>query len=212
MADGSGLRYSLLMRTGLKISLASLVALNIMAGSAGAAPRTVEVQVGPDGASVYSPSAVHVRMGDAVRWTWGSDGHTVTHANSLSGFDSGVLGTGATFSHTFVWAGTYRYSSTGEDGMHGIVRVPMRIQPHQPDEQTAIRFVVGTVDVAEPLWYQVAGRFPGGDWVNAYISRTGSFTAGPLPSGTKQYRVRVMNFGTREHTGWSPVETLTISD
>jgi plastocyanin len=51
-----------------------------------------------------------------VRWTWASAGHSVT-SGTVSGitatpdgkFDSGVLISGATFTHKFDTAGTFEY-------------------------------------------------------------------------------------------------------
>ena len=54
----------------------------------------------------FSPASVTVAPGGTVSWTNQSDrDHTVTGA----GFDSGVLGGGGRFSHTFPSAGTFSY-------------------------------------------------------------------------------------------------------
>jgi plastocyanin len=70
----------------------------------------------------FDPAAVTVHAGDTVLWTDnGTDpkGHTVTG----SGFDSGILQTGAVFSFTFPAAGTFSYACSVHPEMKGTVRV-----------------------------------------------------------------------------------------
>lgn len=68
----------------------------------------------------FSPANLTITHGTAVTWMNG-DGvqHTVTSSStSTDAFNSGQLGGGATFSHTFNTAGTYHYycQNHGADG------------------------------------------------------------------------------------------------
>lgn len=86
------------------------------------------VDVGPGFA--FSPSTIAVAPGETVTWSWLGSPHSTT-SDSTSGpetWDSGVLSTGATFSHTFTTPGTYPYhcsihGAPGGIGMSGTVVV-----------------------------------------------------------------------------------------
>lgn len=71
---------------------------------------------------VYLPGAATVPVGTTV--TWGNDdpiAHTVTWADRT--VDSGRMGPGATFSHTFNQPGVYEYFCTLHQNMKGTVTV-----------------------------------------------------------------------------------------
>ena len=94
-----------------------------------AGATTFNVTVGPNGNLVFMPSSVTIHPGDQVKWTWGSDFHSTTSGSPgmPSGiWDSGVINSGATFTHTFNTAGTFPYYCTVHGqccGMVGTVRV-----------------------------------------------------------------------------------------
>src|SRR3984893_17016550 len=80
-----------------------------------------DVTVGPNGMLQFSPSTLTISVGDTVRWTWGSSGHSVTSGTPCS-VDSqfcspndtncaaGTLSNmGTVYQHTFAQAGTYSY-------------------------------------------------------------------------------------------------------
>jgi plastocyanin len=68
----------------------------------------------------FSPSSIEIAVGDSVEWTNDDDrDHTVTG----SGFDSGNLGNGRSFSHTFSKAGKYPYRCSLHPRMKGTVVV-----------------------------------------------------------------------------------------
>lgn len=72
----------------------------------------------------FSPEALSVDVGATITWTNGGedeDGHTVTAEDGS--FDSGVLATGASFSHTFAGAGTVAYFCATHPEMEGTVTV-----------------------------------------------------------------------------------------
>ncbi len=89
---------------------------------------TVTVTVG-NGGPVFTPSSVTIQPGDTVRWTWSTSGHSSTSGtpgvpNGL--WDSGILGQGATFTHTFNTVGSFPYYCTPHGlccGMTGTVTV-----------------------------------------------------------------------------------------
>ena len=79
--------------------------------------------------SVFRPTPDTVGVGLSVTWT-NNDGitHTVVAAPSSADlFDSGNIGSGGAFSHTFAAPGTYSYycriHGTPTSGMHGTIVV-----------------------------------------------------------------------------------------
>ncbi|PYK29089.1 MAG: hypothetical protein DME59_00445, partial [Verrucomicrobia bacterium] len=102
--------------------LATIASLFAYANSACAA--TIDVTVGPNGQLIFSPSTVTIHPGDTVRWTWSSDFNSTTSGipgmpNGI--WDSGILNTGATFSHTFNSTGNFPYYCTVHGGCCGMV-------------------------------------------------------------------------------------------
>jgi plastocyanin len=99
----------------------------LSAGAGRAATKTV--QVGPNGALVFSPSTVTVNVGDTVEWVWGSGVHSTTRDTGPETWDSGVSGPPQMFSHTFHRAGMFPYfcSVHQQLGMVGtvVVRQPV---------------------------------------------------------------------------------------
>jgi len=76
--------------------------------------------------SSFQPSEITVAAGDTVTWTnEDSATHTVTGDKTVAGddFESGNLGNGKTFSHTFSQAGTYPYHCSIHTNMKGTVIV-----------------------------------------------------------------------------------------
>jgi plastocyanin len=89
---------------------------------------TIQVQVGAGGLK-FTPQDVTIHVGDTVQWTWVVSGHSSTSGtpgNPDGKWDSGVLNAGATFSFTFLTAGTFNYFCTPHGvccGMIGSVTV-----------------------------------------------------------------------------------------
>jgi plastocyanin len=77
--------------------------------------------VGPDGALVFSPASLTIRVGDTVHWVWASAGHSVVSGtngtadnhfcspNNTSCDNPPLSLMGATYDHTFTAAGTFPY-------------------------------------------------------------------------------------------------------
>ena len=92
------------------------------------------ITVGP--ALAFSPSTVTVTPGETVTWVWAAGPHSTT-SKATTGpetWNSGVLNSGATFSHLFSTPGTYPYycsvhSSPGGTTMNGVVLVALPPSP-----------------------------------------------------------------------------------
>lgn len=100
---------------------AGVILRNLSAGTA-----DIEIVTGAMTAAVpFSPRTYTVTVGTAVTWINKDQtgvAHTVT-SNVTGQFESGMLTTGATFSHTFTAAGTYYYHCTPHPQMWGVVIV-----------------------------------------------------------------------------------------
>jgi len=72
----------------------------------------------------FSPQTIEIAAGDTVTWTNNdSTSHTATQSPSGSGFQSGTLAPGASFSQTFDTPGTYDYFCEFHANMTGTVVV-----------------------------------------------------------------------------------------
>jgi len=84
---------------------------------------TFDVSVASGGLR-FSPSTVTIQVGDTVKWTWVGGGHSSTSGTPGSpdgNWNSGILSSGATFSHTFDAAGTFPYYCTPHGACCGMV-------------------------------------------------------------------------------------------
>jgi plastocyanin len=88
----------------------------------------------------FAPPTVTINIGDTVTWT-NNDGAMHTTTSDTPGlWDSGDLGTSATFQHTFSQAGTFPYHCERHPGMQATVVVqapggtstPTRTSTHTP--------------------------------------------------------------------------------
>ena len=87
--------------------------------TAGSSPTTHYIDIEN---MAYSPASITINVGDTIVWENKDSGpHTVT-ANDGS-FDSGYMGSGATFSFTFTSAGTFDYYCAYHSMMTGTVIV-----------------------------------------------------------------------------------------
>lgn len=88
---------------------------------AAAAPGAIAVDIS---GFAFNPATLNVKVGDTVTWTNNdSTAHTVTQKPSGSGFQSGTLPPGQSFSFTFDTAGTYDYYCEFHASMSGQVVV-----------------------------------------------------------------------------------------
>ncbi len=68
----------------------------------------------------FNPATVTISKGTTVTWT---QEDSTTHSVTGTGFDSGGLSQGQTFSHTFNEAGTFDYGCSFHPSMNGTVIV-----------------------------------------------------------------------------------------
>ena len=99
------------------------------------------VTVGPGGALMFSPATLPIHVGDTVRWTWDSPGHSVVSGTATATTETPdgkfcspsdtncstiqLSNMGATYEHTFNTAGTFPYfcAPHGTLGMTGTIQV-----------------------------------------------------------------------------------------
>jgi plastocyanin len=69
----------------------------------------------------FSPNSVSISVNDSVKWTWAGSPHSTTSDTGL--WESGVQGTGATFTHTFTSAGSFPFHCSVHPFMTGTISV-----------------------------------------------------------------------------------------
>jgi len=109
----------------MPVSLALFLAIFGMVGSVPVAAQSNTVQVSIVSTTTYSPAVVTVVIGinNTVVWTNNDNVvHTVTGTN-LTGFNSGNISPGATYSYTFDTPGVYPYKCLIHPTMTGTVIV-----------------------------------------------------------------------------------------
>lgn len=77
----------------------------------------------------FSPATVNISVNDSVKWTWAGAPHSTTSDTGL--WDSGIFGTGATFTRVFTSAGSFPYHCTVHPFMQGAINVQAANVPPQ---------------------------------------------------------------------------------
>ena len=91
----------------------------------------------------FQPSTINVQIGDTVTWTNnGAFTHTVTSDGGSGPLNSGSLGTGGTYSFTFLSDGTYNYHCTFHISMKGTVTVGSVIPEYSSTALVALGLMV----------------------------------------------------------------------
>ncbi|MBI1177783.1 CHRD domain-containing protein [bacterium] len=96
---------------------------------------TVFVTVGPNASLTFSPANVTIQAGDTVTWQWAAGLHSTTSGNPGAPdglWDSGVIGAGSTFSHTFNTTGNFPYYCTPHAGFGMVGVVSVQAPQNQP--------------------------------------------------------------------------------
>jgi plastocyanin len=137
---------------------------------------TVDVAVGPNFTFVFDPDTVNISVGDTVRWTWGSSGHSVTSGPPCTADSqycspddmncaNGILSnSGMVYTHTFATPGAYSYHCAAHCiiGMTGTVNVSGGCSPSGwsagPDLPTPLVRAVGVYFQADGNFYTMGGR------------------------------------------------------
>lgn len=116
----------------------------VQSGKRLAGSQVFDVAVGPAGNKIrFVPDTLNILVGDTVRWTWGSDDHSVTSGAPCTpdgqfcspdntNCDAGILSnTGFVYEHTFTQAGSYSYFCALHcfAGMTGVVNVASSQRP-----------------------------------------------------------------------------------
>jgi plastocyanin len=114
----------------------------VRSGNRLAGSQVFDVAVGPAGNKIrFVPDTLNILVGDTVRWTWGSDDHSVTSGTPCTAdgrfcspdntnCDAGILSnTGFVYEHTFTQTGNYSYFCALHcfAGMTGVINVA---RPH----------------------------------------------------------------------------------
>jgi len=114
----------------------------VRSGTRLAGSQVFDVAVGPAGNKIrFVPDTLNILVGDTVRWTWGSDDHSVTSGTPCTAdgqfcspdnttCDAGILSnTGFVYEHTFTRTGSYSYFCALHcfAGMTGVINVA---RPH----------------------------------------------------------------------------------
>jgi plastocyanin len=108
----------------------------VVSGIPSGTGQVFDVAVGQDGFS-FTPSTANISVGDTVRWTWFSNGHSVTSGDPCTAdgqfcspnnmnCDQAILSnTGTVYEFTFAQAGTFNYFCVAHCilGMTGVVNV-----------------------------------------------------------------------------------------
>jgi len=111
-----------------KLILKKAIMTNVFGETAVIIPNEAAELSCAESGSCFLPSEVTVGVGETV--TWSNDGsviHTITSGNPEDGpddvFDSSIIMSGDTFSHTFTEAGQYDYFCMIHPWMQGTVLV-----------------------------------------------------------------------------------------
>jgi plastocyanin len=171
--------------------LIAAVAVALCAAAPGAAQAN-DVAVGIP-AKYFVPSQLQVVVGDTVRWS-NSDHDTHNLVADDGEFDSGFLGTGGSFSHTFTAVGDHPYICTIHQYMTGEVdAVPIALAGPEAPPTEGERFTLtgrapaGVASVQLERAATKDGPFaPAG--LTATTSADGSFTATITADSTAAWR------------------------
>jgi len=142
----------------------------------------------------FRPGTVTVQPGATLTWlNTGAAPHTVTSRAGL--FDSGLIGSGGRYSHTFAQPGTYQYFCTFHPDMSATILVPApggAVPPPAPAPPPPPPSVAGDVRIADFSFGPATLSVPAGStvrWVNGGVAphtvtaRDGSFDSGFLSTG-----------------------------
>ena len=155
----------------------------------------VDVMVGPGGGFTFHPFTVNISVGDTVRWTWGSSGHSVTSGppcaadsqycspNDMNCSPGSLSNSGTSIRIHSRHAGTYSYLCIAHClfGMTGIVNVSGSCGQSGwsagPDMPTVLVRAVGVYFQANGNFYAMGGRtsdLAGSDFQHAFEYTPGS--------------------------------------
>jgi plastocyanin len=173
-----------------------------VSGVPSATSQIVDVAVG-QGGFVFVPDTVNISVGDTVRWTWATSGHSVSSGPPCfvdsqfcspndTNCPAGTLSNaGTVYTHTFSEPGVYTYFCFAHCaiGMRGVVNVAGGCAPSGwstgPDMPTVLVRAVGVHFQADGNFYTVGGRtsdLAGSDFQHVLKFDTTSNTWTQMPS------------------------------
>ena len=166
-------------------------------GVPSATSTTVDVMVGPGGTFTFNPSTINISVGDTVRWTWDSSGHSVTSGapctsdgqfcspNNTNCSTCVLSNQGFVYEFTFTQAGNFSYFCCAHCslGMTGVVNVSAA-SPTPTPTATAIATATPTVTPTATAT-AIATATPTGT-----PTAIPSATATATPTGTPARRTR----------------------
>ena len=150
---------------------------------AGADSRAATVEVSMQDFS-FTPQTISINVGDTVQWTNNGGSHTTTSGSNCTAdgtWNSGLLGQGQSFSHTFTEAGTFPYFCIPQCGIGMTGTVVVAAAPAPTALLTVTKAGVGEVTVTS----SPAGISCGTDCTETYpVDTAVTLTATAAPGTT----------------------------
>jgi len=184
----------------------SIMGATVVATGLAVAPTATSTAVGPTVSVMnmqFTPATLSTPLGSTVTWSFGDPmSHTTT---STQGFwNSGLKGSGSTYTHTFGSSGSYPYRCTIHPSMTGVVNVPVGRSGSSASGWT-LRWATA---VAAGRTYDVQARKGSGAW-KVLKNDTAAASATFKKKGTWSVRARTMQGSAT--SGWSPAVKVTTS-
>jgi len=128
---------SLILATALVLIVVASIVVPLLP-SADAATQSVDIKN-----SAFTPSSITIAPGDSVTWT---NSDSITHTVTGSGWGSGNIANGATYTHQFNTTGDFAYHCSIHTYMTGVVHVSSGTSP--PPTTTPRPFLSGMALIA----------------------------------------------------------------
>ena len=174
-------------------------------------PRAATVLVLPSG---LTPSGLKVAQGTAVEWTFLAPGtHSVVDTSGMSLFNSGSRPIAASYSFSFLWAGTYPYEDNG-DLATGSVKVPVTAKPKSGGTSTGFTLTWAAGPPPAGFVFDVQVKRPGHssfvDWKHGTSALSAKFTP-DAGKGTYSFRARLRKASSGAVSGYSAALKIKVT-
>lgn len=144
----------------------------MLAGPLSGQAAVTNVSIGDD---FFNPASVTINVNDQVLWTWaGNIPHSTTSNTGL--WDSGLIGHGSTYSHTFSAAGSFPYHCT----LHAFMTGSVTVQGGNVPPSVAITVPTNGATFAAPWTGTIQATVSDTDGTVSKVD----FFAGATPLGT----------------------------
>ena len=156
-----------------------------------AATTTVSI-----GDNVFNPPSVTINVNDVVQWNWaGINLHSSTGNGTPALWDSGIVGNGSTFSHTFTTSGSFPYHCN----VHALQTGTVTVQAPNQAPRVGITVPANNATFSAP-WtatLQATNSDPDGTVVRVqFLAGTNSLGTVTNPAATATLRVTNIAAGT----------------